>query len=388
MRINKSGIFIRLRLSKGWGCVLWENDFPIQILSVKDNGSYFIPENKLARKRYGYINKVWVLDNNKNTEVDECQFDIDMVYTWVDDSDPEWLEKKEACLRLLSNDNSHHVTSFSSSRFKNRDELLFSLRSVEYYAPFIRKIFIVTDGQIPKWLDIKNKKIIIVDHTDIFDDLTHLPTFNSHAIEMHLHRIMGLSDHYIYMNDDFFLRRRVNPSDFFELPNGNTKVFFSSQRIPVENIGLDLLPVDTAAINGQKLLETHFYVKVTNKLKHMPYPQNKPLIKEICSKFNEFTKTSSTKFRSKSDYSLPASFYHHYALLAGKAQKDELPYLYADIGSRHFLSILNYIRFSGKYKSFCINDTGDSSYLPSDKIDKLLDILFNKIYPYKAEFEK
>ena len=70
----------------------------------------------------------------------------------------------------------------------------YSIRSIEMYAPWIRNIFIVTNGQKPSWAKLDHPKIFIVSHADIFQKETDLPTFNSMAIEVHLHKIAGLRD--------------------------------------------------------------------------------------------------------------------------------------------------------------------------------------------------
>jgi hypothetical protein len=56
----------------------------------------------------------------------------------------------------------------------------------------VRQIFIVTNGQIPAWLNLDHPRIQVVTHEDIFLNKSHLPTFSSPSIEMHLHRIPGL----------------------------------------------------------------------------------------------------------------------------------------------------------------------------------------------------
>src|SRR6201999_944559 len=94
-------------------------------------------------------------------------------------------------------------------RWRDNGELKFSLRSLHRHAPWIRRIFIVTDQQVPDWLDTAHPKIEIVDHRAIFPDHRFLPTFNSCVIEAFLHRIPGLSAHYLYFNDDVFLGRPV-----------------------------------------------------------------------------------------------------------------------------------------------------------------------------------
>lgn len=90
----------------------------------------------------------------------------------------------------------------ASSRFQDNSELQYSLRSIEKYAPWVRKIFIVTNGQIPSWLDLDHPRIEIVPHDDIFANASHLPVFSSPAIEANIHRIPGLSKKFIYLNDD------------------------------------------------------------------------------------------------------------------------------------------------------------------------------------------
>lgn len=90
-------------------------------------------------------------------------------------------------------------------RFADHGELRWSLRSLDRYAPWINKVHIVTNGQVPTWLNVNHKRINIVTHQEIFPDTSVLPTYNSHAIELFLHRIPGLAEHFLAMNDDFFL---------------------------------------------------------------------------------------------------------------------------------------------------------------------------------------
>ena len=114
----------------------------------------------------------------------------------------------------------------SASRFEDNDELRYSLRSVEKHAPWVRHVFIVTNGQIPSWLNLDNERVTVVSHSDIFLNKSHLPTFSSPAIESHLHRIPGLSDWFIYMNDDVLFGRDVWPDDFVAA-SGAQKVYLT-----------------------------------------------------------------------------------------------------------------------------------------------------------------
>ena len=115
---------------------------------------------------------------------------------------------------------------FSSNRFADNEELKYSLRSVEKFVPWVRKIFIVTNGQIPSWLDINHPRIKLVTHEEIFVNKSHLPTFSSPAIESHIHRIPGLSKKFIYMNDDVFFGAPVWPDDFYTHSQGH-KIYLS-----------------------------------------------------------------------------------------------------------------------------------------------------------------
>lgn len=134
---------------------------------------------------------------------------IDLVYLWVNGNDLKWIAKRNACIGEPSK-----AEENCKERYVDNDELKFSLRSVEKYAPWIRKIFIVTDSQTPEWLETSHPKIQIVDHTEILPTEC-LPCFNSVVIEHHLHRIPGLSEHFLYANDDMYINKPVTPETFF-----------------------------------------------------------------------------------------------------------------------------------------------------------------------------
>ncbi|KAL8222059.1 UNVERIFIED_CONTAM: hypothetical protein K2H54_074863 [Gekko kuhli] len=114
----------------------------------------------------------------------------------------------------------------SASRFEDNEELRYSLRSIERHAPWVRHIFIVTNGQIPSWLNLDNPRMTIVTHQEIFQNVSHLPTFSSPAIESHIHHIPGLSQKFIYLNDDVMFGKDVWPDDFFSHSKGQ-KVYLT-----------------------------------------------------------------------------------------------------------------------------------------------------------------
>lgn len=108
----------------------------------------------------------------------------------------------------------------------DNEELRYSLRSLWLYAPWVRNVYIVTNGQVPYWLDLSNPNVFIVTHGDIFPNRADLPVFSSPAIEVHLHRIPGLSDRFLYFNDDTMLGNVVWPDDFWSREGGQ-KVYLS-----------------------------------------------------------------------------------------------------------------------------------------------------------------
>lgn len=148
---------------------------------------------------------------------------VDIVYTWVNGNDPVWIKKKDKALKtfpykLIRNSNSH-------GRFDNHDELKFSLRSVDKYLPWIHKIYIITNNQVPQWLNTKNNKVVIINHKDIFPKTVKTPVFNSNLIETFITNINELSDKYIYFNDDFLINRPLKKHHFFTL--GNKPIYFT-----------------------------------------------------------------------------------------------------------------------------------------------------------------
>ena len=122
---------------------------------------------------------------------------IDLVVPWVDGNDITWLEEKRKYSSVSWSEGN------SNSRYSPSDNFKYWFRSVEKFAPWINKIFFVTYGHLPEWLDISHPKLRIVRH-DEYIPKEYLPTFNSHVIELNLHRINDLSEYFILFSDDVF----------------------------------------------------------------------------------------------------------------------------------------------------------------------------------------
>jgi hypothetical protein len=143
---------------------------------------------------------------------------LDAVITWVDGND---LKHREKMSKYLEDKNSLSNKSVRM-RYDQVDEIEFAAKSILKYAKFVRNIFIVTDNQTPDLLkDIEKAKkeyptVFIVDHKTIFEGYhQYVPTFNCLPIESLLYKIPGLAEYFLYLNDDLFLLRETNVSDFF-----------------------------------------------------------------------------------------------------------------------------------------------------------------------------
>ena len=135
---------------------------------------------------------------------------IDLIYLWVNGNDPVWQKKRNDFLGNAAENTDVNC----KGRYVDNEELKYSLRSAEKHAPWIRKFFIVTDNQTPDWLDITNPKIQLIDHKEILPEIS-LPCFNASVIESYVYKIPGLSEHFLFANDDTFFNADVLPDFFF-----------------------------------------------------------------------------------------------------------------------------------------------------------------------------
>ena len=154
---------------------------------------------------------IWKNDTMKPQTM-SLAYPIDLVYLWVDGSDPQWVMRKN---QYLIQEGATEQALATPERWQDNNELLYSLRSVDKFVPWINHIYIVTDNQCPPWLNRHHPKITIVDHKD-FIPPEFLPLFSSSSIESFLPYIPNLSEHFLFANDDMFFGRNVKPSHFFD----------------------------------------------------------------------------------------------------------------------------------------------------------------------------
>ncbi|GHJ48435.1 exopolysaccharide phosphotransferase [Catellatospora sp. TT07R-123] len=284
--------------------------------------------------------------------LDDLPFPVDAVYTWVDGADPAWRARRDAALAQRGVPPQAAV----DARFADRDELRYSLRSLHLYAPWLRHVWLVTDDQVPPWLDPCHPRITVVSHKQLFGGAGVLPTFNSHAIESRLHHVDGLAEHFLYFNDDVFLGRPVPPSRFFQ-PNGLTKLFPSKGKVdPGEPVAADK-GATSAGKNNRELIGRDFGLLLTYKMKHTPHALRRSVLAEMEQRWPDgFARTAAHQFRDPADLSPASSAYHYYALATGRAVLDRIASVYLSLAAPGDAQRLDRLRAARDLDVFCLND--------------------------------
>jgi hypothetical protein len=282
---------------------------------------------------------------------------VDAVYTWVDSGDPAW---REAYQRYSEWCDAHNVSANNPERYVDREELRYSLRALWTFAPFVRHIYLVTADQVPWWLAKDHPRVTVVPHREIFPDPSVLPTFNSHAIESCLHRIPGLSEHILYLNDDVFLGREVGERDFFTHA-GLAKVRLSpSQYIYQGEPEPSAIPTDWAAYNSLRLMRRDFALSFDRRVQHVPLPLRRSVMQEIEQRYPaEVERTRAARFRAVTDLAVPSMLAQFYGIATARAVEwppTRNEYLYLDTGRRD--SVERFERILRKQPTFfCLNVT-------------------------------
>ena len=307
------------------------------------------------------------------------RFPIDAVFTWVDFEDPRWQQE------FAEADRPGNLVraAATESRFNHVNELRYGLRSVSEFAPWINHIWLVTAGHTPSWLDSSNDKISVITHDQIWAGEKGLPTFNSQAIEANLHRIPGLTEHFLYFNDDMLIGRPVAPETFFT-PEGRPKVFVSHSTVPDGEPRRGDLAPDAAGKNNRRLVAAATGQVMSAKYQHAPYALSRSIIAELEERFGaELRATTRSVFRSTSDVTVAGGLHHSYALATGQAVVGDIRSRYVDLESRHADHLLNVTSRYRFYESFCVNVVLDGPRDPARLVEFL-----QSYFPNPAPWEK
>ncbi len=199
---------------------------------------------------------------------------IDFVMIWVDGNDENWRNEKEKYSQ-----NKNKKSDSRNIRYRDWDNLKYWFRGVEKFAPWVNKIYFVTCGHLPKWLNTNNPKLVCVKHSDYMPE-EYLPTFSSHPIELNLHRINGLSEKFVYFNDDTFIINNVKPTDFFKDGKPCSTVVFQ----PATSSGEDELFISVKN-NVNMIINRHFNKKEIvkkNLSKYLNFKYGKLNLSTLC----------------------------------------------------------------------------------------------------------
>lgn len=325
---------------------------------------------------------------------------IDIVITWVDFNDPVWRSEYN---KYVSDKNKTNNQVAGKARYAAHDTFKYLFRGIEKYASWVNKVFFVTFGHVPSWLNTECEKIVIVKHTDFIPE-QYLPTFNSNAILLNLHRIKGLSEHFILFNDDMYLTNFCKKNDFFRhgLPCdfGVENPIFSPNFDPFWDMMLNNLCVINRNFSKKQAHKTGFfkwfnlrygmknivrnicnlpYKKFTGFYDcHLPNSHLKSVYEEIWEKeYDICNQTCLNKFRSNNDITEWTMKYWQLASNKFYPINKTKMGVYVSLTNNSYQKTVN-----SKYKKklICLNDEKD------DMTD--IDCFFNERLSEKSSFER
>ena len=322
---------------------------------------------------------------------------IDFVILWVDGNDEKWLKEKVKYSNIKGDS--------SKNRFRDYENLQYLFRGIEKFAPWVNKIFFITWGHIPKWLNTNNEKVVIVKHEE-FIPKEYLPTFNSNVIEMNLHRIEQLSGKFVLFNDDLFILNKLKPTDFFEkgLPKDMyieyTKQNCSNRHKIMRNNYMNIINKyfnkhNFIRNNILKAFNIRYSFKNINTILSIKNKQFKDIYsphltqaflkntfeKVWAMEYSKINEACYNKFRADND--LGTTLCRYWQLLSGNFKPSRIIGKYFDISNNN--SKLIKIIKQRRYRIICINDS-DSS-IDFEKAKKEINESFDKILNSKSEFE-
>lgn len=348
------------------------------------------------------------------TNTERPEYPIDFVVLWVDGSDPEWRKLKSE----YSGEIDYQVDD-SEARYRDWDILKYWFRAVEKFAPWVNNVYFVTCGHVPAWLNLEAKKLIHVRHSDYIPE-EYLPTFSSHTIELNLNRIEGLSEHFVYFNDDQFLGRPVSPELFFrggkpvhqarlhairagKIGAMMPHIYLNTTEIVNEHFNMrEVLKRDrskwfSVRRNGASTVFENLFCSKYDMFpgfsnEHLPGPILKSTMDTIWELEGErLDETCRHRFRDARDVN--QFVFRYWQLASGNFVPEKIENIgkYFTIKSDRdsVKKICEYVS-SGKYRLMCLNDVVDAldSYEDFLWAKEQIVSAFDKLLPDKCTFEK
>jgi hypothetical protein len=334
---------------------------------------------------------------------------VDIVYLWVDGKDLGWRAKRRHAMRQLSAEGSDAIAKFGNveGRFRDNDELLYSLRALEKFFPEHGHIYLVTDGQTPDWLKASGR-MTLVDHRELIPEAS-LPTFDSSNIESYIHRIPGLSERYFYFNDDVFFGAPVNIDDWF-WPGGFYVTWSDDPEVSNEVLRMDATaPENACRLSNQWLAQKDafqkrslmggvaksiramdpLYTSTFRTFAHSPRPMLKSLLWELEDEAAElFNGVRSTVFRIWDKPTIVSDFVLRWALAHGLARVKNYRHRYVSTGDKDQSTELKLLAEQfGSLDFFCINDTTDDAHAEDPRLENVRNSLRLMLFK-PSEFER
>jgi hypothetical protein len=318
---------------------------------------------------------------------------IDIVYLWVDGNDPVWRAKRQQAALCMSAAEAQALAPFGNveGRFRDNDELRYSLRALEQFFPGHGHVYLVTDGQTPSWLHACNG-LTVVSHQSLLPP-ERLPTFDSANIESYIHRIPGLSERYFYLNDDVFFGAPVQLDHWF-WPGGFYAAWSDDAAVPEG----PMRPEDNSLENASRLsaqwlgalpsVTQTSYRHTPRTFAHSPRPMLKSLLYRLEAQAPElFARVRSGVFRTWDNPTLVSDFVLRWALAHGVAQIRDYPHLYLATGDANQSDQLaDLVQAHGQLDFFCINDTTDDAHSHDPRLAQVKATL-QSLFPMASPFE-
>ena len=320
---------------------------------------------------------------------------VDIVYLWVNGDDPVWQTKRLQAERDLSQASTRDMAVYANveGRYRDNDELRFSLRALDQYFPEHGHVYIVTDQQVPSWLK-PCAGLSIIDHKDLIPQAS-LPIFDSGNIETYIHRISGLSERYFYCNDDVFFGAPVDVNEWFHL-----KGIFTSWSDDEAIKGADMSANETSLHNGSHLSRQwlanntnasgrmNAYLHTPRTFAHAPRPMLKTLLASLESLAPElFTLCRSTQFRVWDKPTIVSDFVLRWALAHGVAQLKSYQHRHVSTGDKDVAEQLALLESElGNLDFFCINDTTDDASADDHRLAQVRTTL-ERMFRVPSRFE-
>ena len=257
---------------------------------------------------------------------------IDAVVTWVDGTDPVHQRKRQAYMRDVGWGRFHRRAA-SPTRFADSGEIEFCLRSIRRHAPWVHRIFLVTDEQVPEGLGPGRRQelgVTLIDHRDIFRGYEEfLPTFNSLSIETMIHRIPELSEHFLYLNDDVLLVADIEAADYFDAGKPLLRGAWSPERRTLWERMRRRKKGGARGLVGRRNEEKWLPIRDrVFRLAHAPYPLRRSVLEEVC---DERAMVFNARYRFRhADQFWPIALAANRCLLSGEAAVGPSDWLYLD----------------------------------------------------------